>query len=134
MFIILIFDFFFRLHSLLHSFTMFWRFQRVYSYMSQLWSCCWIEGKASRYVLSFTHIRSFKIIFCSLLLQQKMNCHYSLFYLPTYCAECFVHPIFRFLVTVGDEVTKIPKYNIVYVYLFYDNMGKREKTERKSCN
>ena len=61
-FLIYIFDFFCRLHSLLHSLTMFWRFQRICPYMSQLWSYCWIEGKTSRYFLSFAHFCSLKII------------------------------------------------------------------------
>ena len=42
--------------------------------------------------------------------------------------NCFVHPIFRFwfLVTVGDEVTKIQKYYGIYVYILQGKTGKGE--------
>ena len=42
---------------------------------------------------------------------------------------CFVHPIFRFwfLVTFGDEVTKIQKYYVIFVYILQGKMGKTEK-------
>ena len=49
----------------------------------------------------------------------------------------FVHPIFCFwfLVTFGDEVMKIRKYYIIFVYILQGKMGKTEKkTERKSRN
>ena len=51
--------------------------------------------------------------------------------------SCFVHPIFCFwfLVTFGDEVTKIRKYYVIFVYILQGKMGKTEKeTERKSHN
>ena len=53
---------------------------------------------------------------------------------------CFVHTIFRFwfLVTFGDEVTKIQKYYVIFVYILHGKMGKMGKmekeTERKSRN
>ena len=42
---------------------------------------------------------------------------------------CFVHPIFcfLFLVTFGDEVTKIRKYYVIFVYILQGKMGKTEK-------
>ena len=42
---------------------------------------------------------------------------------------CFVHSIFRFwfLVTFGDEVTKIRKYYVIFVYILQGTMGKTEK-------
>ena len=36
---------------------------------------------------------------------------------------------FSFLVTFGNEVTKIQKYYVIFVYIL---QGKMEKTERKS--
>ena len=111
LFIILIFDFFFRLHSLLHSFTMFWRFQRVYSYMSQLWSCCWIEGKASRYVLSCAHFRSLKLFLS--FISTEMNCHNSLLftYLLLVCNVSLI-PFFVFGLLLS---TKLQKYYVIFV-------------------
>ena len=49
---------------------------------------------------------------------------------------CFIHPIFRywFLFTFGDEVTKIQKYYVIFVYILQGKIGKMEKTEKKSCN
>ena len=49
---------------------------------------------------------------------------------------CFVHPIFCFwfLVTFGNEVTKIRKYYVIFVYILQGKMGKTEKKERKSRN
>ena len=43
--------------------------------------------------------------------------------------HCFFHLIFRFsfLVIFGDEVTKIRKYYVIFVYIFQDKMGKMEK-------
>jgi hypothetical protein len=42
---------------------------------------------------------------------------------------CSVHPIFRFwfLVTFGNEVMKIQKYYIIFVYLLQGKIGKTEK-------
>ena len=47
---------------------------------------------------------------------------------------CFVHPIFRllFLVTFGDEVTKIRKYYIIFVYISQGKMGKTEKKRKEN--
>ena len=47
--------------------------------------------------------------------------------------KCFVHPIFRFwfLVTFGDEVTKIRKYYIIFVYILQGKMGRMEKNGKK---
>ena len=46
---------------------------------------------------------------------------------------CFVHPIFRFwfLVTFVEEVTKIQKYYIIFVYILQGRMGKTGKTGKK---
>ena len=46
---------------------------------------------------------------------------------------CFIHRIFRFLflVTFGNEVPKIHKYYVIFVYILQDKMG---KTERKKEN
>ena len=46
---------------------------------------------------------------------------------------CYVHSIFRFLflVTFCDEVTKIQKYYVIFVYILQDKMGKTEKTGKK---
>ena len=41
---------------------------------------------------------------------------------------------FSFLVPFGNEVTKIQKYYITFVYILQDKMGKTEKKERKSRN
>ena len=38
------------------------------------------------------------------------------------------------LVTFGDEVTKIRKYYVIFVYILQGKIGKTEKTERKSRN
>ena len=44
-------------------------------------------------------------------------------------------PLFGFLVTFGNEVTKIRKYKVILVYILQGKMGKTEKkTERKSLN
>ena len=42
---------------------------------------------------------------------------------------CIVHPIFRswFLVTFGDEVTKVQKYYVIFVYILQSKMGETEK-------
>ena len=47
---------------------------------------------------------------------------------------CFVHPIFRllFLVTFGDEVTKIRKYYLIIVYILQGKMGKTEKNQKEN--
>ena len=47
-------------------------------------------------------------------------------------SQIFVHPIFRFwfLVTFGDEVTKIRKCYIIFVYILQSKMGKMDKTEK----
>ena len=49
------------------------------------------------------------------------------------CDLCFVHPIFgfSFLVTFGDQVTKIWKYYVIFVYILQSKMGKTEKNEEK---
>ena len=46
-----------------------------------------------------------------------------------YWNYCFVHSIFHFwfLVTFGDEVTKLRKYHIIFVYILHGKMGKTEK-------
>ena len=43
-------------------------------------------------------------------------------------ALSFIHPIFRFwfLVTIGDEGTKIQKYYIIFVYILQGKMGKTQ--------
>ena len=41
---------------------------------------------------------------------------------------------FWFLVTLGDEVIKIWKYYVIFVYILQGKMGKTEKTGRKSRN
>ena len=41
---------------------------------------------------------------------------------------------FWLVVTFGDEVTKIQKYYIIFVYILEGKMGKKEKKERKSRN
>ena len=38
---------------------------------------------------------------------------------------------FWFLVTFGDEVTKIPKYYVIFVYILKGKMGKTVKNEKK---
>ena len=45
----------------------------------------------------------------------------------------FAHPIFRFwfLVTFGDEVTKIQKYYLIFVYIWQGKMGKTKKNWKK---
>ena len=45
----------------------------------------------------------------------------------------FVHPIFCFwfLVTFGNNVTKIQKYYITFVYILLGKMGKTEKNGKK---
>jgi hypothetical protein len=45
---------------------------------------------------------------------------------------CFVHPIFHiwFLVTFGNEVTKILKYYIIFVCISQGKMGKTEKKRK----
>ena len=47
---------------------------------------------------------------------------------------CFVHPIFRFwlLVTFGDEVTKIRKCYVIFVYILQGKMGKMVKTRKEN--
>ena len=44
---------------------------------------------------------------------------------------CFVHPIFSFwfLVTFGNEVKKIQKYYVIFVYVLQGKMGKISKTK-----
>ena len=39
---------------------------------------------------------------------------------------------FSFLVTFGDKVTKIQKYNVIFVYILQGKMGKTEKKEKKN--
>ena len=52
----------------------------------------------------------------------------------------FIYQMFRsshfsFLVTFGNEVTKIQKYYAIFVYILQGKMGKMEKKlERKSRN
>jgi len=48
--------------------------------------------------------------------------------------NCFVHPISRFwfLVTFGDEVTKIQKYYVMFVYILQGKMGKTEKPRKEN--
>ena len=48
--------------------------------------------------------------------------------------HCFIHPIFRFwfLVTFGDEVTKIQKYYVIFVYILQGKMGKTEKNQKEN--
>ena len=45
----------------------------------------------------------------------------------------FVHPIFcyRFLVTFGDQVTKIQKYYVIFLYILQVKMDKTEKNGMK---
>ena len=49
------------------------------------------------------------------------------------CDFCFVHPIFRywFLVTFGDEVTKIWKYYTIFVYILQDRKNQIENRATK---
>ena len=44
------------------------------------------------------------------------------------------HFSYLILVTFGDEVTKIWKYYVIFVYILQGKMGKTEKKERKSRN
>ena len=46
---------------------------------------------------------------------------------------CFVHLIFDFwfLVTFVDEVTKMQKYYVFFVYILQGKMGKTEKNGKK---
>ena len=55
-----------------------------------------------------------------------LTLHNSFFH---YLYKCFVHPIFRlwFLVTFGDEVTKIWKYSIIFVYILHSRWARRKK-------
>ena len=52
----------------------------------------------------------------------------------SYKNYCFVHPIFRFwfLVNFGDEVTKIRKYYVIFVYILQGKMGKTEKNRKEN--
>ena len=47
---------------------------------------------------------------------------------------CFIHPIFCywFLVTFGDEITKIRKYYVIFVYILQGKMGKTKKTQKEN--
>ena len=47
--------------------------------------------------------------------------------------KCFAHPIFRFwfLFPLGDEVTKIWKYYVIFVYILQDKMSMMEINEKK---
>jgi hypothetical protein len=49
---------------------------------------------------------------------------------------CFVHLIFGFwfLLAFFEEVTKIRKYYIIFVYVLQGKMGKMKKMEGKSHN
>ena len=69
-------------------------------------------------------------------LKSKVFWYIYILIVNKYSFICFIHPIFRFwfLVTFGDEVTKIWKYYVIFVYILQGKMGKMEKTERKSCN
>ena len=42
--------------------------------------------------------------------------------------------VFLFLVTFGDEIMKMQKYYVIFVYILQGKMGKSEKTERNSRN
>ena len=46
---------------------------------------------------------------------------------------CFIHPIFcfLFLVTFGDEVTKIQKYYVIFVYILQGKMSRKENHATK---
>ena len=46
----------------------------------------------------------------------------------------FVHPIFhfQFLLTFGDEVMKIQKYYLIFVYILQGKMGKTEKKRKEN--
>ena len=59
--------------------------------------------------------------------------HYSWKLVSNVGNDCFVHPIFRFwfLVTFGNEVTKIRKYYVIFVYILQGKMGKTEKNGKK---
>ena len=39
---------------------------------------------------------------------------------------------FSFLVTFGDKVTKIQKYNVIFVYILQGKMGKTEKNTEEN--
>ena len=39
---------------------------------------------------------------------------------------------FSFLVTFGDEVTKIGKYYVIFVYILQGKMGKTEKNQKEN--
>ena len=67
------------------------------------WPHCWLSGDGERPNLQLKYI---KIMFCSF------------------------H--FGFLVTFGDEVSKIRKYYVIFVYILQGKMGKTKKPERKS--
>ena len=47
---------------------------------------------------------------------------------------CFIHPIFGFwfLVIFGDDVTKIRKYYVIFVYILQGKMGKTEKNWKEN--
>ena len=50
------------------------------------------------------------------------------------CVICYIHHIFGFwfLVTFGDEVTKIQKYYIIFLYILQGKMGKTEKNRKEN--
>ena len=60
--------------------------------------------------------------------------HYTKGRGEVFCYECFVHPIFRFwfLVPFGEEVTKIQKYYVIFVYILQGKMGKTEKKRKEN--
>ena len=49
-------------------------------------------------------------------------------------AQCFVHPIFcfLFLVIFFDEVMKLWKYYVIFVYILQGNRGKMEKKRKEN--
>ena len=53
--------------------------------------------------------------------------------MPRFYNICFVNPIFcfLFLVTFGDEVTKIQKYYVIFVYILQGKMGKTENKQKE---
>ena len=88
-------------------------------------------------VVAKAFIPLFRIILLRVsLLGMYLICTVDFFSLKSYFDTylCFVDPLFRvwFLVTFDDEVTKIWKYYVIFVYILQGKMGKTEK--RKSSN
>ena len=68
------------------------------------------------------------------IISRFLNLQIYEFFLRFFFNKCFVHPIFRFwfLVTFGDEVTKIGKYYVIFVYILQGKMGKTKKNRNEN--